>query len=334
MQPSARRDGIGVEPPGGGCHGPSFGRSPLNRAPYDCAVRRAVLIVNPFSTEVTPERVASVESALRGGAEVVTRTTEAPGHAVELAAQAAEDADAVLVFSGDGTYNEAINGAAGRLPFGFLPGGGASVFSRALGLPRDPVLAAAQVADALSSGRTRSIGLGSVNHRRFCFSAGIGLDAEAVRRVDRRGRAADGRRAGNGAFVAAIAGILAENRLRLDPQLEIEGYGRAAFVFVANGRPYTYIGPIPVNVARRAEFSGGLDFIAPRRVTPLSLPRLAVRLFRGMNGNDPDVLAGHDLDALTVRCDRPLPLQADGEDLGDVTEAIFEAERDALTVLV
>ena len=31
---------------------------------------------------------------------------------------------------------------------------------------------------------------------------------------------------------------------------------------------------------------------------------------------------------------RPLPLQADGEDLGDVREAVFEAERDAVTVLV
>jgi len=46
------------------------------------------------------------------------------------------------------------------------------------------------------------------------------------------------------------------------------------------------------------------------------------------------VLYGHDLDRIEVTCDRPLPLQADGEDLGDVTEAVFEAERSALTVLI
>jgi diacylglycerol kinase family enzyme len=34
-----------------------------------------------------------------------------------------------------------------------------------------------------------------------------------------------------------------------------------------------------------------------------------------------------------VRCDRPLPLQVDGEDLGDVDEALFEAERGAVSVL-
>ena len=52
--------------------------------------------------------------------------------------------DAILVFSGDGTYNEALNAlsADGAVPFGFLPGGGRSVLPRALGLPRDPVEAA------------------------------------------------------------------------------------------------------------------------------------------------------------------------------------------------
>ena len=46
------------------------------------------------------------------------------------------------------------------------------------------------------------------------------------------------------------------------------------------------------------------------------------------------VLMGLDLDRIVVRADRPLPLQADGEDLGDVEEAVFEARRDAVSVLV
>ena len=46
------------------------------------------------------------------------------------------------------------------------------------------------------------------------------------------------------------------------------------------------------------------------------------------------MLTGHDLDRIVVRCDRPLPLQADGEDLGDVDEAVFEVKRDAISVLV
>jgi len=290
--------------------------------------------VNPFSTAVTEERVAEVEAVLRRQVELVTRQTDARGHAVELAAEAGRTADAVIVFSGDGTYNEAINGAAGAIPFGFLPGGGTSVLPRALGLPRDPLAAAERVADALASGRSRRIGLGRVNGRRLCFAAGIGLDAELVRRVDGLGRGVDGRRPGNFTFGTTLAGLLLKRHFRLDTQLEVSGRGRASFVLVANGRPYTYAGPFAFTVNRTARFDGGLDYTAPKLLTPASVPRLLVRAFRGTLGDDPAVLAGHDVDELHVRCDRPLPLQADGEDLGDVTEAHFTAERDALQVLL
>ena len=295
---------------------------------------KVVLIVNPYSSGVNRQHVDEVEAALHQGAEVVRRQTEARGHATELAAEAAESSDAIVVYAGDGTYNEAVNGAAGRVPFGFVPGGGASVFPRALGVAREPAAAAASIADALREGRLRSISLGRVNGRRFLFSSGLGFDGEAVRRIDTRGRTADGRRASNLVFALTIARTLTERRLRMTPQLEVEGHGRAAFVFVANGHPYTFAGPVPFTLMREAEFEQGLDFVAPREVRPHNVPRLLVHMFRGTSADDPTVLAGHDLDGLVVRCDHPLPLQADGEDLGDVTEATFVAERDALTVLV
>jgi diacylglycerol kinase family enzyme len=297
------------------------------------SVQRVILIVNPYSTGVTRPQVEQVEAALRRTARVERRQTEARGHATELAAEAADSADAIVVFAGDGTYNEAVNGAAGRVPFGFVPGGGASVFPRALGLSRDPIVAAVAIAAALAETRTRSIALGSVNGRRFLFSAGVGLDGEAVRRVDGRGRSADGRRASNTIFALTVARSLVERRLHIEPQLDIEGHGRAAFVFVANGRPYTYAGRVPFTLLRDAAFEEGLDFVAPREVRPMAVPRLLVRMVRGTTASDPSVLTGHDLDALMVRCDKPLPLQVDGEDLGDVTEASFTAERNALTVL-
>jgi diacylglycerol kinase family enzyme len=297
-------------------------------------VRRIVLIANPFSSGVTRRRLADVTAALAADADVVVRQTETRGHAVELAREAAPDADAIVVFSGDGTYNEAINGAAGKVPFGFIPGGGASVFPRALGLPRDPVEAAVRAGSALKGGRTRSIGLGRVNGRLFCFASGIGFDAEAVRRIDRRGRDLDGRRAGNAIFAATVAGILLEKRLRMPSQLTVEGYGRAAFLFVANGRPYTYAGPVAITIAADADFGAGLDFAGPREVSPAAVPALAIRGLRGTLAADPRVIAAHDVDEFAVRCDRPLPLQADGEDLGDVTEVTFSALRGALDVLV
>ena len=62
------------------------------------------------------------------------------------------------------------------------------------------------------------------------------------------------------------------------------------------------------------------------------MPRLAAQALRGRPGAD-DVLVGHDLDRIVIRCDAPMPVQVDGEDIGDVTEAEIVAVRDALTVL-
>lgn len=289
--------------------------------------------MNPYSSGVTLPQVREVEAALRASGEVVRMQTEGPGHATALAAEAASSFDAIVVYSGDGTYNEAVNGAAGKVPFGFVPGGGTSVVPRALGLSRRPAAAAEAIAAAFSAGRTRSISLGRVDGRLFLFSAGIGFDAEAVRRVDKRGRSADGRRASNLVFALTIAGSVLERGLRMESQLEIDGYGRAAFVFVANGRPYTYAGPLPFTLSRSSSFERGLAFVAPREVTPRTFPRMLVGMVRGTAPDDPAVLAGHDLDLIVVRCDRPLPVQADGEDLGDVDEVTFTAERNALTVL-
>jgi diacylglycerol kinase family enzyme len=290
------------------------------------------LVVNPFATRVNEHRLERVRAELERVAEVDVVLTERPGHATELVTEAGRDgAEAVVVFSGDGGFNEALNGLESDVPIGFLPGGGTSVLPRALGLPRDTVAAARQVADALAASRARRVSLGRVNGRRFAFGAGIGLPADVVRRVDDLGRA-DGRRPSDLAFVGAVVRVVAAQHWHFEPKLEIAGAGRAAAVFVANGSPYTYAGRLPLPVARRASFDGGLDFVAPVAVSPLSVPFTAVRVLSGRTGGD-GFLRGHDLDRIEIRCDVPLPLHADGEDLGDVEHAVFEAERDAVAVL-
>ena len=152
------------------------------------------------------------------------------------------------MFSGDGTYNEVINGLRADIPVGFIPGGGTSVLPRALGLPRDP----ARAAERIAHGKPRRISLGRINGRRFAFNAGIGFDAELVRRVDGLGRRADGKRPGDVAFAWTVVRTLSEHRLRYEPALEVEGLGRAAFALVANCSPYTYAGRLgPAVRARR-----------------------------------------------------------------------------------
>ena len=293
---------------------------------------RVVLIVNPFATNVKPERLEQVERELARAGEVSVVHTEHPRHATELVTDACRGgADAVVVFSGDGGFNEALNGLEGDVPIGFLPGGGTSVLSRALGVGSDPVPAAKRIADALAEGRTRRITLGRVNGRRFAFGAGIGLDAEAVRRVDELGRREDGRRPGDLAYALAVVRALAAQRGHVEPQLEIRGVGRAAIAFVANAAPYTYAKGLPLPIAPEADFELGLDLVAPMRIRRRSLVRLAFSILTGRGKSG--MLYVHDTDRIEITCDTPMPLQADGEDLGDVEEAVFEAERGAVAVL-
>jgi diacylglycerol kinase family enzyme len=291
----------------------------------------SILIVNPKASGVSGKVVERVRAALAPDVQVLE--TGGPGDATAMAQQHESTADAIYVFSGDGTYNEVVNGVTGTVPLGFLPGGGTSVLPRALGLPRDPVEAAERLAEALEAGRTRTISVGAVNGRRFGFNAGIGFDAELVRRIEaNRSRAG---RPGDVAFVLTLMRLVAENRGRFAPALEIVGLGRAAFAFVANTDPYTFVGSVPLHVAPAARFEEGLDFVAPRAVRPRDIARLARYAATGRGQlDDPRLLTAHDLDTIEIRCDRPLPLQVDGEDLGDVTAATFVAERAAVRVLV
>jgi diacylglycerol kinase family enzyme len=293
---------------------------------------RVTLIVNPYASAVSEAGVRAVERELERVATVATLLTERPKHGIELAAAA--EGDAIVVLSGDGGFNEVLNGAPAGMPLGFLPGGGANVLSRALGLPRDPAGAARQVGEALEAARVRTISVGRVNGRRFGFSAGLGLDAELVRRVDGLGRREDGKRPGDIAFIGSAVRLLAERRGRFEPALEVRGRGRAAFALVANTDPYTYAGSMPIHVAPEARFELGLDLFAPERVRAGTLPRLLRHIATGRPAGPRGVVYGHDLDRIEIACDRPLPLQADGEDLGDVEHAVFEAERGAIDVLV
>jgi diacylglycerol kinase family enzyme len=295
-------------------------------------VRRSILIVNPKASRVTPELTERVAAELAKGGPVETCLTEGPGHAKELAAQAGNGIDAVYVYSGDGGFNEAVNGIRAGVPIGFVPGGATSVLPRALGLPRNPVACARRLA---GSERTRRISLGVVNGRRFTFCAGVGLDAELVRAVDKLGRET-GRRPSDLVFVLELSRILRGRGWRIPPILTVNGHGRAAFVVVSNCDPYTYAGPRAVHATPEARFELGIDAIGPRELHGRwEFARLVWSVgFRPRHHRSPGYLYVHDADRLEVVCDAPAPLQVDGEDLGDVTEAVLESERDALTVLV
>ena len=288
-----------------------------------------LLIANPWASGVDEDRLAHVREALPAGTEL--RLTSARGEATDIAREVAGQVEALYVFGGDGTFNEVLNGIDGATPLGLIPGGGTSVLPRALGVPRGSAAAARRLAGSV---RSRRIGLGRVNGRRFGFACGVGLDAEIVRAVDELGRRSDGRRPGNVVFAWTGIRTLARHRYRLEPILDVTGNGRAAFALVSNGPSYSYAGRVALHASPTATFEGGLDLVAPVSVRARDIPRIArYAVGRSDRATARDLVFLHDADRIEIVCDRPLPLQADGEDLGDVEHAVFEAERDAVTVL-
>jgi len=60
-------------------------------------VQAAVLIVNPFASRVTEEKLGAVERLLSRVAELTVVRTERPGHAIELVAEACRGGSEAIV---------------------------------------------------------------------------------------------------------------------------------------------------------------------------------------------------------------------------------------------
>jgi len=309
---------------------------------------RALLVVNPVATSTSHRTREVLASALERDLKLDVVHTTRRGHACELARQARlEGIDLVVTLGGDGTVNEVVNGLLHAGPhdevpaLGVVPGGGTNVFARALGLPRDPVEATGALLGAIREGRRRSIGLGAAGDRWFTFNAGMGWDAEVVARVDRRRSTSRVKRApttGDYVRTAAVAFFDGSSRRRpaltlLRPGAEpLEGVHMA---IVANTAPWTYWGERPLMTSPEASFDHGLDLYALTRLGTAGTLAEVQRLMRGRSSDRAaQVHREHDLAGLTIRADRPMAAQVDGEALGETNELVLRSVPDALRVAV
>ncbi|MGD1056370.1 MAG: diacylglycerol kinase family protein [Solirubrobacteraceae bacterium] len=305
--------------------------------------RRMLIIVNPYATTVSDRLRNLVVYALQGRFEVDAVDTEAPGHATELCREAAHEGyDVVVAFGGDGTVNEAANGLLGSpTPLCCLPGGSANVFAKMLGIPGDIVDATEHLLAMADDWRPRMIDLGVVNGRCFTFNSGLGLDASVVERVDANPRMKA--RLGPYFFAWVALSTLLRRYLLRPPRLQVQaGDGGQPLdgvtAIVQNGSPFTYFQNRPIEIADGAALdSGVLVGGILHRVTPLAMPSIAWRSIspRARVVGNRQVTGLRDLNELTVRSadGRPLPLQVDGDYLGDVDEARYSIMPRALNIV-
>jgi YegS/Rv2252/BmrU family lipid kinase len=143
-------------------------------------MRRSVLIYNPKAGRWRTAALARdlLETLARSDFQVEARPTDDPGHATKLARQAADEGvEVVFAFGGDGTLRETAAGLLGTpAALGPLPGGTTNVIAYSLGVPADPLRAAA----AFHQSRVREIDVGLCEDEVFLMQASAGLDARIM----------------------------------------------------------------------------------------------------------------------------------------------------------
>jgi diacylglycerol kinase family enzyme len=303
--------------------------------------KRMLVIVNPHATTVSERLKSLVVYALQGRYDVDAVDTQGPDHATQLCREAAsDDYDVVVAFGGDGTVNEAANGLAGSAtPLTCLPGGATNVYCRMLGIPNDIVDATESLLSAADDWQPRRVDLGSVNGRRFLFSSGYGLDAAVVRQVD--ANPAVKARLRHWYFAWSGIRTFARHYVTNPPRIDVEVGGetvRGVTALVQTGDPYTYWGDRPLHVAEGAELGDGtLAGVILRRAAPPDAPTIIARLFsRRLRIVDHRRIHGWSGEpgARCISADgRPIPLQVDGDYIGDAVEAHYELLPGALAVV-
>jgi diacylglycerol kinase family enzyme len=313
----------------------------LAQADIESPKKRMLIIVNPYASTVSDSLRHLVVHALQGRFEVDAVDTEARGHATELCREAAHEGyDVVVAFGGDGTVNEAANGLMGSpTPLTCLPGGSANVFAKMLGIPGELIDATEHLLGMADDWRVHKVDLGVVNGRCFTFASGLGLDASVVQRVDANPQ----RKARWGPWFFTLVAVATFTRRylvrppRLTTRVDSEEHAGVTAI-VQNGSPFTYFNTRPIEIADDAKLdSGTLSACVLHRARPLDMPSIALRAFskHARLSRHRQITALAPATELTVRSadDRALPLQVDGDYLGDVSEARYSIMPRALNVV-
>jgi len=289
-------------------------------------VRRHILIiVNPAAGRArsSERRLGRFVAALerQGCTVVLRRAGPSPGQVERLAGQAEPGFDAIVAAGGDGTISAVVNGLGDRaVPFGVLPLCSANVLAREIRLPRAPEALASLVV----TGPASPIWPGRVGNRAFVMMASAGFDSEIVAALSPELKRRVGRLAFAWGFLVRLWHCPAcELTVRADG---VEY--RAAAVVAAKGRHYAG----PFVVAPGADLAEPvLELVLLDRRGRWAMLRYATALFLGRVPRLGDIAIVRARQA-SVAGNRALPVQADGEIVGELPITLAVADRPLLLI--
>jgi diacylglycerol kinase family enzyme len=203
-------------------------------------------------------------------------------------------------------------------------------------MPLDPVDATGVLISSALDGRARRLDLGRADGRYFAVNCGAGVDAAAMKRLDRkfpRSKAEFSRAAFRAVARELIAGYVGKAP---DLTVSVDEGDALPSISVMIGRtdPYTYYKDRGVRVTPEASLDEGLDVLSARRLQRRSVARIAWQLFgsaRHVKGRDIDYW--HGVTRVEVSSERPFPVQVDGDVMEDRARLEVQLARDALWVV-
>ena len=311
------------------------------------AVRRVAVVFNPAtSPDDAPERKRDLQAALdAAGVEVVWLETTKQEAGQGLTRQAVEQGvDLVLAAGGDGTVMACVTGlAASGVPLAVLPGGTGNLLALNLDLPSDLDGAL----DVALHGDRRELDVGALDGGadRFVIMSGLGFDAAMLRDAN------PALKARIGALAYVLSGLRqlrrrpGRFRIRLDDQPPITRVGQGLLIVnlgrlqggltvVPDARPDDGVLDVAVlgtrtpvdwlrlatQVLLRRQRHGQVQQRQASPPGPAGPPWLPVELFRARR--------------VEVDCDRPQPVERDGDPAGSTRRLVVEILPRALTLCV
>lgn len=249
--------------------------------------------------------------------------TNYAGEAREIAARfAREGAPVVIAAGGDGTLNEVVQGLAGtNAVLGVLPAGTMNVFAREMGIPYDSLAKALEVID---HGLIREVDLFEVNGSPFIQMAGVGFDAQVIEETTWESK----KKLGPLAYLLAAVKVLGEK----PPEMEVISADgrRETGVAVLTGNGSLYGGQFKF-FRQASNQDSKLDVLIYKEAGY----KLVLDSLRGVAFGGFDLMAStayFQTEAFTVKANREVPVEVDGEWAGRYTEVAFRNTDNRLRV--
>ena len=273
---------------------------------------RHLFIINPAAgsrnqTEAYRKKIAQVCEAR--GLNYSIRVSGAPGRCCKIAREAAETGKEYRIYAcgGDGTLNEVVNGAAGydNVAVTTFACGSGNDFARMFSNPEafrdlEELLDAQETEfDLIRCNDDYSLNICSVG-----FDARIGTDVSRYKRIP----LLHGFRAYAASTVVNTIKGITEHFV-----IDINGEtidGDQTLICACNGRYYGGgFNPVP----QADPTDGMMDVLVVIGVSRLQVAQVVGKYKNGKFKDYPHLIRHFQTDHLTIRCDRPTPINLDGE---------------------